>query len=145
MFKSKLPFYAAMLLLSATSARAEDAAKVEAQPLEAALEASADAVPSAEPVPSPAEAPEAGLFASFEALNESELGELRGGQTIIVGNQTLTAVTRGNILNGDYQAGAVTLSDNALSNFNGVGNLAINTGAQVSLQSGMNLIINVGR
>ena len=39
---------------------------------------------------------------------------------------------------------SVSLSDFALSNFNGVGNLLINTGGQVSLQTGMNLIINVG-
>jgi hypothetical protein len=79
-----------------------------------------------------------------ELASAEELGELRGGQTIVVGNQTLTAVTTGNVINGDYRAGDVSLSDNAFSNFNGVGNLAINTGAQVSLQSAVNLVINVG-
>lgn len=76
-------------------------------------------------------------------LTNDELDSLRGGETLVITNQTLNAITSGNILNGDYAAGAVTLSDNALSNFNGVGNLLINTGAQVSVQSGMNLTINL--
>ena len=59
-------------------------------------------------------------------------------------NQTLSAITQGNVLNGDFTAGSVSLSDNALSGFNGVGNVLINTGAQVSLQAGMNLTINIG-
>ena len=76
-------------------------------------------------------------------LSEADLAGNRGGQTLVVGSQTLTSVTKGNVLNGNYVAGSVTLSDKALSNFNGVGNIVINTGAQVSLQSGMNLTINV--
>lgn len=78
------------------------------------------------------------------AIPDDELDGQRGGQTIQITNQTMTAITSGNILNGDYMAGDVTLSDNALSNFNGIGNLLINTGAQVSLQTGMNFTINVG-
>jgi hypothetical protein len=78
-------------------------------------------------------------------LDASALDNLRGGQTIVVGNQTLTAITTGNVLNGDYTAGSISLSDNAFSSFNGFGNLAINTGAQVSLQSGMSVVINVSR
>ena len=78
-------------------------------------------------------------------LSDAELGTLRGGEEIIVTNQTLEAITSGNLINGDYTAGSVSMSDNALSNFNGIGNLVINTGAQVSLQSGMNLTITVGR
>lgn len=77
-------------------------------------------------------------------LNDSELNTLRGGQSLVITNQTMDSVVSGNVLKGDYTAGAVTLSDFALSNFNGVGNLLINTGAQVSAQSGMNLTINLG-
>jgi len=80
---------------------------------------------------------------TLRTLSEVELTEERGGEGLIVTNQTLTAITAGNVLNGDYIAGAVNISDNALSSFNGVGNLLINTGAQVSLQTGMNLTINV--
>jgi hypothetical protein len=39
----------------------------------------------------------------------------------------------------------VSLSDNALSSFNGLGNIVINTGSQVSVQSGMNVTINVSQ
>ena len=84
------------------------------------------------------------LLFEVAAIPDDELDGQRGGQTIQITNQTMTAITSGNILNGDYMAGDVTLSDNALSNFNGIGNLLINTGAQVSLQTGMNFTINVG-
>jgi hypothetical protein len=77
-------------------------------------------------------------------LSNDELSEQRGGEQLIVTNQTLTAITQGNVLNGDFLAGDVNLSDSALSSFNGVGNILINTGAQVSLQTGMNLTINIG-
>lgn len=80
---------------------------------------------------------------SQHMLSNEELSEQRGGEQLIVTNQTLTAITQGNVLNGDFLAGDVTLSDSALSSFNGVGNILINTGAQVSLQTGMNLTINV--
>jgi hypothetical protein len=81
---------------------------------------------------------------SQHMLSNDELIEQRGGEQLIVTNQTLTAITQGNVLNGDFLAGDVNLSDSALSSFNGVGNILINTGAQVSLQTGMNLTINVG-
>ncbi len=77
-------------------------------------------------------------------LKDNELDTLRGGQSLVITNQTMESIVSGNVLKGDYAAGAVTLSDFALSNFNGVGNLLINTGAQVSAQSGMNLTINLG-
>jgi len=77
-------------------------------------------------------------------LNDAELDTQRGGQSIVITNQTMESLVSGNVLNGDYTAGSVALSDFALSNFNGVGNLLINTGAQVSAQSGMNLTINLG-
>jgi hypothetical protein len=77
-------------------------------------------------------------------IDEADLKELRGGETIMVANQTLTGITSGNVINGNYTAGNVSLSDHALSNFTGLGNLSINTGAMVSLQAGMNLTINVG-
>lgn len=82
--------------------------------------------------------------AAIEPLSDETLVTLRGGEALTVANQALVAITSGNVINGDYAAGPVSLSDFALSNFNGLGNLLINTGAQVSLQTGMNLTINVG-
>jgi hypothetical protein len=79
--------------------------------------------------------------ASLLLLEGEALAEQRAGQA--VGNQVLAAVTQGNVINGDYTAGNVSLADNALFGFNGIGSVVINTGAQVSLQSGINLVINV--
>jgi hypothetical protein len=76
------------------------------------------------------------------AISDEDLLQMRGGQAIVVGNQTLTAISNGNAFNGNYAAGNIALTDNALSNFNGLGNLVINTGAQNNLQSAMNVTIN---
>jgi hypothetical protein len=81
---------------------------------------------------------------SQHVISNEELDDQRGGEQLIVTNQTLNAVTQGNVLNGGFTAGDVNISDSALSGFNGVGNILINTGAQVSLQTGMNLTINIG-
>lgn len=84
------------------------------------------------------------LVATEEAsLSDEDLGTLRGGQSLTVSNQTLTAISSGSVLNGDYTAGAISIADEALSNFNGIGNVMINTGALNNLQSGMNVTINI--
>lgn len=75
-------------------------------------------------------------------LSLGELAELRGGETIVVNNQVLQGLTAGTLL-GDYTAGTISLSENALSNFNGVGNFVINTGALNTLQAGMTLTVNI--
>jgi len=105
---------------------------------------SAPAMAQDVPSPGPTSAATGPASASEDALSDGELGELRGGEAMILTNQTLVAITSGNVINGDYVAGNISLSDFALSNFNGLGNVLINTGAQVSLQTGMNVTINVG-
>ena len=95
------------------------------------------------PLPAPVTPPE--INAAQDMVTDDELAGLRGGAQIVVTNQSLTAITAGNVINGDYLAGTVTLSDNALSNFTGIGNLLINTGAQVSLQTGVNVTLNVNQ
>lgn len=97
------------------------------------------------PARSAAALSEADPFAHVAPLGDADMAQYRGGESITVGNQTLKAITSGNVLNGNFTAGSITLSDGALANFNGVGNFAINTGAQVSLQSGMNLVINIAQ
>ena len=79
-----------------------------------------------------------------ETLSPGELSEQRGGSTFIVNNQTLLGVVQGNVVGGDYVAGQVALSDSALSNFNGLLSLAINTGLQSNIISGMAVTINLG-
>jgi hypothetical protein len=76
-------------------------------------------------------------------LDNAALGDLRGSGGIVVGNQTLNAITSGNSTIGNYTAGAVNISQSALSNFNGLGNITINTGAMSQLQSAMNVTVNV--
>lgn len=91
-----------------------------------------------EPSPVGAEASALG-----KPLDNSALGDLRGSGGIVVGNQTLNAITSGNNTIGNYNAGAVNISQSALSNFNGLGNITINTGAMSQLQSAMNVTVNV--
>lgn len=76
-------------------------------------------------------------------LSLDELAQLRGGETIVLNNQVLQGLTAGTLV-GDYTAGTISLSDNALSNFNGVGNFVINTGALNTMQAGMTLTVNLG-
>jgi hypothetical protein len=100
--------------------------------------------PAAAAQSGPAQASPASIE-GLSMLSDSDLDKLRGGQEIVLTNQTLTAITSGNVINGNFTAGNVSISDFALSNFNGIGNLLINTGAQDSLQTGMNLTINVNQ
>lgn len=76
-------------------------------------------------------------------IKDDQLSGFRGGQAITIANQTLNSIVSDPSIGGSVSGGAVNISDNALSNFNGLGNLVINTGSQVSLQSGMNVIVNV--
>ena len=103
------------------------------------LISAAEAAPGAKMIDNPASR----VVGQATPLTDDDLAGNRGGQTVVASGQTLTAVTTGNTLNGNYSAGSIVLSGSALSNFNGIGNFAINTGAQVSIQSGMNLTINV--
>ncbi|WP_174279000.1 hypothetical protein [Sphingomonas bacterium] len=116
-----MPFAALLVGLTSTSSAAVGQVSTAARPDDARQ------APGGRPAP----------------LADDDLADLRGGQTIAAGNQTLTAITTGNVINGNYSSGSITLSDQALSGFNGVGNFAVNTGAQVSLQSALNLTVNV--
>ncbi|MBR0551852.1 hypothetical protein [Stakelama marina] len=79
-------------------------------------------------------------------IPEDELRTTRGtgdgGTSIVINQQTLNAIVSGNVL-GDYSAGDVNFADNALSNFSGIGNFTINTGAQNNLQTAMILTVNI--
>lgn len=72
-----------------------------------------------------------------------ELAEMRGGEQTAVSQQTFISDNSGGAIGGDFTAGDVSISDNALSNFNGLGNIVINTGAQSSLQAGLGVSINI--
>jgi hypothetical protein len=80
---------------------------------------------------------------STQVVTDETLSAERGGHALTLANQSLTAISTGSVINGNYNAGGVSISDNALSNFNGIGNVLINTGAQNNLQSGMSVVINI--
>lgn len=128
-----------------TAAFGEDIAPTDAQPqIEAILEVEPPADEIAvvvEPASIPA-SPETAPPETNNELSDDALNDMRGGQAIVIGNQTLNATNSGSVLNGNYTAGSVALTDNALSSFNGLGNILINTGAQNNLQSAMNVTIN---
>lgn len=75
-------------------------------------------------------------------LGATELETERGRATIVLNQQDIEGVVSDNVL-GDYAAGDISLSDNALANFSGVGNFLFNTGAQNNLQAGMTLTITI--
>lgn len=78
-------------------------------------------------------------------LDASELGELRAGDdtsVYVITDQTLTAVNSGNSVVGEVVgSGAVTLSENAFSGYNGIGNFVINTGHNNNLQGSISVSI----
>lgn len=76
-------------------------------------------------------------------LSLEDLSEMRGGEQTAVSQQNFISDNSGGTIGGDFTAGDVSISDNALSNFNGLGNIVINTGAQSSLQAGLGVSINI--
>lgn len=79
-----------------------------------------------------------------DALSLEELGELRGGEAIVIQHttQTLTANNAGNSVNGDtVGSGAVNLTSNAFNGYDGIGNFVINTGHNNNLQGSISVSI----
>lgn len=108
-----------------------------------ATEAEQDQQATAVPTIAPgASAPEEAMVELPTLLAANELDDARGRATVVLNDQDIDGVVSDNAI-GDYAAGAIALSDNALSNFSGVGNFLFNTGAQNNLQAGMSLTIVV--
>ena len=83
-----------------------------------------------------------------QVQSDEDLQDLRGGAdthtAIAMTEQDLTAINTGNqITAGVVGSGAITLQDNALSGFNGIGNVMMNTGHNNNLQSSMSVTIIV--
>ncbi len=133
------------LVLAAAGMGCTGTSPAWAAPAEPAQADVAPAVQAAPPVVALAkvEAAPPAVALQGKPLDNSALGDLRGSGGIVVGNQTLNAITSGNSTIGNYTAGAVNISQSALSNFNGLGNITINTGAMSQLQSAMNVTVNV--
>lgn len=85
-------------------------------------------------------------LASDGALSSEELGELRGGEAVVIQHttQTLTATNAGNSVTGDsIGSGAVNLSSNAFQGYDGIGNFVINTGHNNNLQGSISVNITM--
>lgn len=80
-----------------------------------------------------------------EKLDAGELSTLRAGDdtsVYVITDQTLTAVNSGNSVVGDVVgSGAISLSENAFSGYNGIGNFVINTGHNNNLQGSISVSI----
>ena len=78
------------------------------------------------------------------ALSLEELGELRGGEAVVIQHttQTLTATNSGNSVTADtIGSGAVNLGANAFNGYDGIGNFVINTGHNNNLQGSISVSI----
>lgn len=116
------PLLLALALAPASAAWAED-------PASGPPVAATTAQPSA---PTPAEPDKA-------------LGDINGRGAVAITEQDLVALNSGNTITANIVgSGAITLRDNALSGFGGVGNFMMNTGHNNNLQSTMSVTIVIG-
>jgi hypothetical protein len=114
-----------LLALGATAQAAEPPAKPEAAA--AAATATVDAAKAAP-----------------TKLDAGDLAKLSGGKEVVTSltDQDLTAINTGNTISaGTVGSGNISLSGGALSNFNGVGNVVVNTGHNNNLQSSMSVTV----
>lgn len=83
-----------------------------------------------------------------QTQSDAELSAMAGGQStttaIAMTDQDLTAVSSGNLITADSVAsGAISLTGNALSGLDGIGNFTFNTGHNNTLQSSMSVTVIV--
>lgn len=94
----------------------------------------------ADPPVAPAPADET----AWEALAASELASHRGGaDTVTLQEARLTGNVTGNAVGDGVHGGAITVSDEAFSGFQGFQSNIVNSGHNVSAQSSMNVILNL--
>lgn len=83
-----------------------------------------------------------------KALGLDDLADISGGAVDInvedsaLSNQELTANNSDNTIGGDVTGGDIKFSEGAFANFNGVGNVVVNTGVQANIQGSINVTIN---
>ncbi|MDB5442810.1 MAG: hypothetical protein JWP73_1186 [Phenylobacterium sp.] len=119
---------------------------VKAGPLLLALAlAPASAAWAEEPSSSPPPAAIASLSTPTPTEPDKALGDISGRGAAAITDQDLVAVNSGNTITANtVGSGAITLRDNALSGFGGVGNFVMNTGHNNNLQSTMSVTIVIG-
>ncbi|MDB5417750.1 MAG: hypothetical protein JWP50_1169 [Phenylobacterium sp.] len=89
--------------------------------------------------------PAASPSAPTQAEPDKALGDISGRGAVAITDQDLVALNSGNTITANtVGSGAITLRDNALSGFSGVGNFVMNTGHNNNLQSTMSVTIVIG-
>ena len=139
--------------LASTASAAEPASPFEAM---ATLHWTQPLDPTATPAPAPAPdaapaAPAAQVQAAADAAkvaSDTALDDASGRGTdntsVAMTEQTLSAINTGNTIKADtVSSGAISLQDNALSGFAGIGNILMNTGHNNNLESNMSVTVIV--
>jgi hypothetical protein len=108
--------------------------------------AAGSVAPAAPPIAAAAEAP--AIAGAGEVLADADLADAeqsgRGDVAISLTDQDLTAISTGNTITaGVVGSGSISMSDAALSDFNGIGNFTFNTGHNNTLQSSMSVSVIV--
>ena len=97
------------------------------------------------PTSGPPAAATAQPSATTPAEPDKALGDISGRGAVAITEQDLVALNSGNTITANtVGSGAITLRDNALSGFGGVGNFVMNTGHNNNLQSTMSVTIVIG-
>ncbi len=77
-------------------------------------------------------------------VSDAELGEVAGKTDIAQAIRATNATTlTDNQVNGNSITGVISISDNALSNFNGLAIISANTGNNVAISSSLNVNVSV--
>ena len=82
--------------------------------------------------------------AAPKPLAADELADVSAGQaaTVALTNQALSALNVGNSINANVvRSGDISFSAQALSNFAGIGNFVVNTGANNNLQGSLSVTV----
>jgi hypothetical protein len=82
--------------------------------------------------------------AAQKPLDAQQLDAISAGQagTVALTNQALTAVNSGNsITAASVRSGDISFNAQALSNFTGIGNFVVNTGANNNLQGSLSVTV----
>ena len=95
-------------------------------------------------------APALAADAAPQTMSQDDLAKMSGGadvtvnETTALSNQELTAVSDHNTVNGNLTTGQVNFAPGSLSDFTGLGNFVVNTGANNILQGTISVSIATG-
>ena len=82
-----------------------------------------------------------GALEGFDVAEESELSEIRGGESTAISLQDMQSNVDGNVVSGNVTTGSVNIGDDAFTDFDGISSVVVNSGNNVSIQS--STVVNV--